>query len=143
MALNGRLNLKTDLTVVQRSAIGLPQIRLAKKAATDWKMLKIAAKKKLGRTISIAKPGGGYRSWNVQNEMYLGSKGNVRLAKKWGLNPRSSVPLAGPGNSSHGFGTRVDIVGTPIDGAFLRLARDFGFTLEFGPRDPNHFIWKD
>ncbi len=143
MALNGRLNLKADLVVVQITRPGLPNMRLAKRAAVDWKMLKIAAKKRLGRTISIASPGGAYRSWNVQSEMFYGSRGNVRLAKKWGLNPRSSVPLAGPGTSSPGVGTRVDIVGTAMDESFLHLAKQFGFTREFGPADPNHFIWKD
>lgn len=92
--------------------------------------------------IALASPGAAYRSLEVQKEMQEGSLGNVALAEKWGLNPNSSVPLAGPGYSSHGTGSRVDLLfngSSDPSSAQLRLAAKFGFTREFGADDPNHF----
>lgn len=132
MSANGRLT-SGELATVQAG------ITLAKTTAARFLLLKAAAKKQLGRTIAVAAPGGGYRSWAVQDEMRRASQGNTALAAKWHLNAHSSVPLASPGYSSHGFGTRVDIVGTPIDQAFLNLAARYGFKREFGGADPNHF----
>lgn len=93
--------------------------------------------------ITIAAPGGGYRSWSYQNAMYLASiSGNAALKKKYNLNPNSSVALARPGQSSHGFGTRVDLQfngsGRPTQAQINYMAK-FGFTREFGAADPNHF----
>lgn len=95
-----------------------------------------------GVKIALASPGAAYRSLAVQAEMREGSLGNVALAKKWGLNPNSSVPLASPGYSSHGTGTRVDLLfngSSWPSAAHLALAAKFGFTREFGSDDPNHF----
>jgi hypothetical protein len=51
------------------------------------------------------------------------------------------VSLAAPGNSTHGFGTRVDIGSFSGARAAWVLANcdRFGFTREFGAADPNHF----
>lgn len=133
MSSNGRLT-ASELTTVQAG------IKLATKTAKRFALLKAEAKKKYGWTIAIAPPGGGYRSFAVQGEMRLASMGNTALAAKWHLNPHSSVPLAKAGGSSHGFGTRMDIVGAPLNGTFFALAAKYGFVREFGSADPNHFM---
>jgi LysM repeat protein len=133
---NGRIP-ASDLTKVQANTT------LSKPTAVAWFALKAAAKKELGRTISIAGTagGGGYRSYAMQDAMHNASiSGNAALKARWDLNPNSSVPLAAAGGSTHGLGTRVDIVGTVMDQKFFDLAKRFGFTREFGPRDPNHFM---
>ena len=102
-------------------------------AATADAYLRLkAAGKQAGVTVSIAKPVGAYRSLAVQEDMHANPA-------KYGPDPASSVPLAPVGQSTHGWGTRVDIaVGAGRTWAIVRAA-DFGFTREFGSADPGHF----
>lgn len=98
--------------------------------------------KKAGVTVTLASPGAGYRSFKTQDEMRRGSLGDRKLAAKWDLNPDSSVPLAAAGYSSHGYGTRVDLLfngSSSPSAAHIKLAKAHGFTREFGSDDPNHF----
>lgn len=133
MTENGKLP-ATALTTVQGT------IQLSTPTATAYRALAAAAKTRLGRTISIATPEGGYRSYSVQAAMHdAGAHGPASARIKWGLNPNSTVAIAAAGYSSHGLGTRVDVVGSPMDSAFLNLAKTYGFTREFGASDPNHF----
>jgi hypothetical protein len=129
---NGRLP-GNDLTTVQGS------IQLSDPTAKAWKYLVAAAAKHLGRHISIAAPAGGYRSYAVQAQMrQVSISGNAAQKRYWGLSTTSTAPLAVAGNSKHGLGICVDVVGTPMDGAFLSLARQYGFNRTVAG-DPNHF----
>jgi hypothetical protein len=114
---------------------------LATTTARDFKRLKAAAKKQLGRNIGIPAPAGAYRSYATQASMHhAGSKdGTYADRVRWGLNPNSVVAIASAGYSTHGLGKSVDIIGTPMDDKFLALAKKYGFTRTFGSRDPNHF----
>jgi hypothetical protein len=134
MSANGYL---TEAELVHVS----PVETLSTLAARAYRHLVIAGAAK-GIKIHIASPGGAYRSFKTQAEMREGSLGNVALAAKWDLNPNSSVPLAAAGYSSHGFGTRVDLIfngSSNPNGTELSLAAHYGFTREFGADDPNHF----
>lgn len=117
-------------------------IYLAKPTAARYRALQAEAKSKLHRIISIAQPAGGYRSEADQDAMHhAGSAaGTAAERARWGLNPNSTVAIASHPGGTHETGTRVDIVGTPIDAAFLALAAKYGFVREFGAADPNHFI---
>lgn len=131
---NGRLP-KSALTEIQPGAF------LATKTARAWKQLVAAAKKNLGRSISAANPAGAYRSAAAQHAMHLAGAGDDILAKlHWGLNPHSTVAIADDPWGTHQDGTRIDIIGTPIDARFLALAKKYGFSREFGAKDPNHFL---
>lgn len=92
----------------------------------------LKAKAESGGILKIASPVGAYRSYAVQVDMRANPG-------KYGLDPASSVPVAAPGQSTHGWGTRVDIaVGAGRTWAIVRLA-EFGFKREFGSADPGHF----
>lgn len=92
----------------------------------------LKAKAASGGLLKIASPAGAYRSLWVQQDMHDNPE-------KYGLDAASSVALAAPGSSTHGWGTRVDIaVGAGRTWAIVRLA-DFGFKREFGSADPGHF----
>ena len=92
----------------------------------------LKAKAASGGILKIASPAGAYRSYAVQVDM----KANPG---KYGLDPASSITLAAPGSSTHGWGTRVDIaVGAGRTWAIVRLP-DYGFKREFGSADPGHF----
>ena len=92
----------------------------------------LAAKKEYPG-LRIASPAGGYRDLATQAAMR-----NPANAGKYNLDPASVVTLAKPGFSTHGLGTRVDIVTTARTWAINNLAR-FGFDREFGSKDPGHF----
>lgn len=114
-------------------------IRLSAPTSIAWEQLRTAARTSLKRNIRIATPAGGYRSFAVQRTMQQVSKNGTFAEKRfWGLSTSSTASLAAPGNSDHGLGICVDIVGTVIDTAFVTLARRFGFTRPL-PGDPNHF----
>lgn len=86
--------------------------------------------------------GSGYRSLAIQQLFYQAGNGDKAAAEKVGLSGTSSVAVAAPGYSSHGTGTRVDLVFDGSDdprGPHLELAARYGFTREFGTRDRNHF----
>lgn len=82
--------------------------------------------------LKIASPAGAYRSYAVQKDMTLNPW-------RYGIDPDLAVGISAPGSSSHGFGTRVDLVIGPARvWADARLA-DFGFRKEFGDKDPGHW----
>lgn len=86
--------------------------------------------------------GSGYRSIAIQKLFYAAAQGDKKAAAQVGLNPQSTVSVAAPGYSSHGFGTRIDLVfagsATP-NARHIELAGEHGWSQEFGERDPNHF----
>jgi hypothetical protein len=132
MVSNGRLA-GGDLTSVQGS------IQLGDGTAKAYLGLKRAVKLHLDRTIRIAAPAGGYRSYAVQSAMRTASLHGTKADKaKWGLSSSSTAVLAEAGTSNHGLGICVDIVGTPLDSAFFALAKTYGFTRPL-QGDPNHF----
>lgn len=118
---NGSVPL-TQLTEVE------PGILLERNTATAY----LAAKREYPQ-LRIASPAGGYRDLATQAAMR-----NPANAGKYNLDPASVVTLAKPGFSTHGLGTRVDIVTTARTWAINNLAR-FGFDREFGTKDPGHF----
>jgi hypothetical protein len=126
MSANGRL------TEGELTAVG--GILLSNATARAWQAMVDAAEAEAGISLTIARPAGGYRSFFVQGDM-------KRNPGAYGLNPASSVSLAAPGNSTHGFGTRVDIGSFSGARAAWVLANcdRFGFNREFGAADPNHF----
>lgn len=82
--------------------------------------------------LRIASPAGAYRSYAVQADM----KANPW---RYGIDPDLAVNISAPGSSSHGFGTRVDLVKGPARvWADARLP-GFGFRKEFGDKDPGHW----
>jgi D-alanyl-D-alanine carboxypeptidase len=125
MSGNGQLT-PEELTLVQGP------IQLSTSTARAWAvMLKAAAD--AGFTLWIATPAGGYRSLAVQQDMH---------ARPWAYNlANNGVTLAPVGSSTHGYGTRIDMMptwGKAFDWILANAAR-FGFTREFGAADPNHF----
>lgn len=97
-----------------------------------------AAVKKI--TIKVSSPGGAYRSLAVAEEMRAASLKGGLAAKEWNLSTSSTIPLGVPG--SHADGTRVDLLfnGSSLPNSTdIALAKQFGFTREFGNDDPNHF----
>lgn len=86
--------------------------------------------------------GSGYRSLGVQRVFYNAAHGNTADAAKAGLDPHSTISIAYPGYSSHGTGTRIDMLfnGHSPDSTDLSIAKRYGFTREFGAADENHFM---
>jgi|GEM_PF-6997078 len=125
MSKNGQLS-DAELTVVGT-------VRLATVTARAWQALAAAASDEAHVSVRIALPHGGYRDLDAQRALHSGTAAS---------NPLSTIKIAAPGHSTHGFGNRVDV------GSFhgirekwlLDNCRRFGFTREFGAADPNHFI---
>jgi hypothetical protein len=105
--------------------------QLTEPAASAFLAMKADAAK-AGITLSIVEPAGAYRSFFVQEDMH---------ARPWlyNLNPANVVTLAKPGYSSHGFGDRFDCAAAALPWVLANGSR-FGFTREFGAKDPNHFM---
>ncbi len=125
MSKNGQLT-NAELTAVDG-------VRLANATARAWQALADTAKREADLDLHIAKPHGGYRDIVAQQALASGTSPS---------NPASKVPIARPGFSTHGLGTRVDIstfIGKRHDW-ILANAHRFGFRREFGKKDPNHFI---
>lgn len=101
-------------------------IAIAAASYLAWK----SAAAEAGRPIYIVEPAGAYRSAWVQNDM-------VDNPWRYNLNPNSTVTFGRTGQS-HGWGNRVDI-GGDLAWAIANAAR-FGWTREYGTRDPNHFV---
>ena len=99
--------------------------------AAAYRKMKAAAARE-GVQLAIPRPAGAYRSLFVQQDMH---------DRPWlyNLDPTSSVALAPPGSSTHGLGTRVDIVRGAAGDWAIRNASRFGFVREFGASDPRHF----
>lgn len=128
---------------VPRSALTEAEkgILLDKRVARAYRRVK-AMFYDLGDNLRLIDGSSGYRSYAVQKAMYEASVGHDAAAKrKWNLDPNSTVPLAHPGGSSHGFGTRLDLLvnGHTPNASQRALLAMAGFTREFGGRDPNHF----
>jgi D-alanyl-D-alanine carboxypeptidase. len=133
MSANGRLT-STELTLVQR---GTMNIYLANVAARAWTALKAEYDRAHpGESLTIAAPVGGYRSYSVQADMHVNPS-------RYGLSAYSTIPIAPAGYSTHGDGMAVDIAGASLAGPrktwLLKNASRFGFTRQFGDRDPNHY----
>jgi hypothetical protein len=98
------------------------------------------AMRKAHPAIHLAGQYAGYRSAAVQHGMHIAGSafGTAAQRAKYNLNPHSSVSIADHPNGTHEHGDRVDLVGLPID-QLVSIARQFGFTREFGAADPNHF----
>lgn len=85
--------------------------------------------------LTIAPPGGGYRSYQNQYDL----KNGIPSYAYWNLDPKNTTGLASPGTSSHGWGICVDVAGQRT-WAINNLAR-FGFSRPFGNSDPGHFLY--
>lgn len=130
---------------IPASALQLVQtgIYLLKPQARALARLQAAAKK-LGHTVTVARPAGGVRTEAVQNAMHhAGSAAGSRAEKeRWGLSTVSTVAIATHPNGTHEHGDRVDLL---VDRRictqvwFIALAAKYGFTREFGASDPNHY----
>lgn len=134
-ALNGMLPASSLVTVAPGEQLSTP-------TANAYRAL-VAAGKHVGITVALAGGvGSGYRSLAVQELYVKASHGDADAARQVGLNPGSSISVAAAGYSSHGWGTRADLLfngsSWPTK-AQLDLAAKFGFTREFGADDPNHF----
>jgi D-alanyl-D-alanine carboxypeptidase len=129
MVANGRVP-KADL--VQVGGDKAHPIYLEKRTAHQFMRMAAAFTAATGLQMTVWSPAGGYRSLWMQADMRL-------RPWRYNLSVESTVPVAFPGSSSHGFGTRVDVqVGV---GWVLQHGPEFGFFLEFPGRDPNHFMW--
>jgi hypothetical protein len=123
MSANGKLS-ATELVTVQG------RIQLAPNTARAWTAARsVAPSSNVNMTIAL--PDGGYRSIATQIDMHVNP-----LAHN--LNPASSVPLAAVGESSHGFGTCVDVIGVGAVAWLLAHGADYGFHRP-SVTDPNHF----
>lgn len=108
-----------------------PRVYLESETAKAYlKMKKDAAV--YGIKLDIPAPAGGYRSREMQQSMH-----DNPIA--WNLDPNSSIPLAPVGSSTHGFGTRVDIVVGKAREWVIANHKRYGFIREFGKADPGHF----
>lgn len=85
--------------------------------------------------------GSGYRSLAVQKVFWEAGQGNRVAAAMANLDPDLKVNIAVPGYSSHGTGTRADVLFNhhSPDASNIALAKKYGFTREFGNDDTNHF----
>jgi hypothetical protein len=114
-------------------------VELTRETWNAFEKMRRLCLKKTGADLWLATPYGGYRDLEAQKHIANGSGGN---------NPQSTIPAAGVGFSTHGWGNRIDIGsfggqygdnGTKRERWLLSQAHRFGFTREFGPADPNHF----
>lgn len=114
--------------------------KLSRPTAVAWNAM-VAAAASDGVQLWIAGPYGAYRDLAAQRAIYQGHASN---------NPGSVVPVAAPGSSTHGWGSRVDVgsygpgwgtVGAKRRTWLLSNAIRFGFVREFGDADPNHFAY--
>jgi hypothetical protein len=122
-----------------------PGIFLSRITARRYRRLKIRGVK-AGHRVDIVRPAGGERSFAVQRAMHAASiSRDPVLKRRWNLSTTSTKALAEAGGSSHGFGTRVDLL---IDGSsrptawLIANARACGLVLEWPREDPNHFMGK-
>lgn len=127
MTANGEVP-SSQLTTVQGS------IQLETATAAAWARMKLAASS-AGVNLTIATPAGGYRSRAVQQDM----RDNP---ERYNLNPSSSVGLAPVGQSTHGFGTRVDIGTSSGNSWAIANGASWGFVRsDFGSDDNNHYTY--
>lgn len=128
MSANGRLGADELVYVEDNDQLNRVAAYWFRKARAAWYV-------EGGRGSCIVEPAGAYRSWQVQYDM----KHGIPSLAYWNLSLKSKIGLASAGNSTHGWGDRVDAA--PGFNAFLlRRGREFGAYREFGDADPNH--WK-
>jgi hypothetical protein len=112
-------------------------VQLANVTARAYLNMSNACFAETGRSLSIALPAGGYRSFWLQGDM----RTNPNRWTLYKLNPFSVVPLASPGHSNHGRGVAVDVANwSTVSKWVLANMGRFGFTRPFGIRDPNHLL---
>jgi LysM repeat protein len=113
---------------------------LGVKPARAWKRARAALRKKYPQADVYGRFAA-YRTEEWQNAMANASRTPAGSAarKKYELSSTSTVPVAYHPNGTHEHGDRFDLGGAPINSWVLDTLRDFGWTREFGPRDPNHF----
>lgn len=119
-----------------------PGVQLVSATANAYKSLVLIGALDGIKITPAAGVGSGYRSIALQKLFYAAYKGDTKAAIQVGLNPDSRVAVAQPGYSTHGFGTRIDLLfggsSLPNSGQ-LELAAENGWDREFGKDDPNHF----
>jgi len=98
-------------------------------AAASFVTMRAAAARD-GVALKIVEPAGAYRSAWVQADM-------VDHPERWNLNPDSVIGFSRYGQS-HGWGNRFDANSAAVPW-LLKHAADYGWTREYGARDPNHF----
>lgn len=129
---NGKLPRKALMQVQKSDSLGDPLLALD--AGRAYRHLFIAFAKK-HVALLIVDSNGAYRDYASQGDMHV-------HPGKYNLNPDSVVNLASAGNSSHGFGTAVDLL---FDGSShptdhqVAICNEFGWHRQFGADDPNHF----
>ncbi len=101
---------------------------IATAAASYLAMKAAAARDRVA--LAIVEPAGAYRRAWIQNDM-------VDHPERYNLNPASTI-LFGRYGQSHGWGNRIDVNSAALPW-MLRNAARFGWTREYGTRDPNHF----
>lgn len=101
---------------------------IATAAASFFAMRAAAARDRVA--LSIVEPAGAYRSAWVQNDM-------VDHPERYNLNPKSLIKF-GRSGQSHGWGNRIDVNAAAVPWMLANAAR-FGWSREYGARDPNHF----
>lgn len=108
-------------------------ITLEPATAEAYLTMKAAARRE-GVIVEIPTPAGGYRSLYMQRDMH-------QRPWAYNLDPRSSIPIAPVGHSTHGWGDRVDIIVGKAREWAIEHAHEFGFVREFGAADPGHFMF--
>lgn len=103
--------------------------RLIATAAASFLAMKAEAAR-AGVALSIVEPAGAYRTAWVQNDM-------VDHPERYNLNPNSVIKFSRYGQS-HGWGNRIDVNQAALPWMLANAAR-FGWSREYGTRDPNHF----
>lgn len=119
--INGRVPLSA-LVEVQSG------IWLEPSTAAAWSRMVAAASAE--RVILAVALGGGYRDMAAQRKLYKAGSA-------------SGIAVAEPGKQSHGLGTRLDVAGfTGVRKTWVQAnAPRFGFSFEFGSKDPNHLAY--
>lgn len=117
-----------------RNLVQVQGLIMLEPATADAYITMKAAAKREGVTVEIPTPAGGYRSLYMQRDMH---------ERPWAYNldPASSVQLAPVGQSTHGWGDRVDIIVGQARAWAIGNAHRFGFVREFGDADPGHFMF--
>jgi hypothetical protein len=138
---NGRMP-ASQLSVVQTGVFAgrAYAIALYTPAANAWIREKNNIITTRGIIPLIAPPDGGYRDLFTQADMRAQSLGQPHQLDH-GLNPNSTARLAPAGQSTHGWGTAVDVLPQAavnlLKAAGASLARQFGFSFPIAD-DPNH-----
>lgn len=134
MALNGRVPTTQLRTVAPGTQL------LGPTAQAFLRLVQVAHLDRI-TVAPVDSYGSGYRSLAVQQVFYRAAHGDHAAAAQANIDPNLHVNVATPGYSSHGTGTRIDMLfnGRSPDTTNLHLASRYGFSREFGASDENHF----